>query len=151
MSAIFSFISSDQFIRRNFPPRQYCTHARVCAAQICTAAFCNIGLVYKCGRASFKTPNLCPSTSAAGVLQSQGIIATQSLSLGFSLHGNPNPSLGFSKSESLFLKVIILSLQVYNCENTTEVYEDRSYECFGNFSDSGLVYTVVRRLDLPHR
>ena len=81
----------------------------------------------------------------------RGIIATQSLSLGFSLHGNPNPSLGFSKSESLFLKVIILSLQVYNCENTTEVYEDRSYECFGNFSDSGLVYTVVRRLDLPHR
>ena len=133
-----------------------CTHARVCAAQICTPAFCNIGLVYKCGRASFKTPNLCPSTSAAGVLQSQGIIATQSLSLGFSLHGNPNLSLGFSKSESLFLKRILfkkvtLSVQVYNCENTTEVYEDRSYECFGNFSDSGLVYTVVRRLDLPHR
>ena len=157
MSAIFSFISSDQFIRRNFPPRQQCiVHARVCAAQICTPAFCNIGLVYKCGRASFKTPNLCPSTSAAGVLQSQGIIATQSLSLGFSLHGNPNLSLGFSKSESLFLKRILfkkvtLSVQVYNCENTTEVYEDRSYECFGNFSDSGLVYTVVRRLDLPHR
>ena len=42
-------------------------------------------------------------------------------------------------------------IKVYNCENTTEVYEDRSYECFGNFSDSGLVYTVVRRLDLPHR
>jgi len=45
----------------------------------------------------------------------------------------------------------LMQYQVYNCENTTEVYEDRSYLCFGNFSEAGLVYTVVRRLDLPHR
>ena len=41
--------------------------------------------------------------------------------------------------------------QVYNCENRTEVYEDRSYRCYGVFSEAGLVYTVVQRLDLPHR
>ena len=40
---------------------------------------------------------------------------------------------------------------VYNCENRTEVYEDRSYRCYGVFSEAGLVYTVVQRLDLPHR
>ena len=55
-----------------------------------------------------------------------------------------------TEKRNLF-KVTLSTVQVYNCENTTEVYEDRSYECFGNFSDSGLVYTVVRRLDLPHR
>ena len=38
---------------------------------------------------------------------------------------------------------------VYNCENTTEIYEDRLYQCFGQFSDGGLVYTFTQRLDLP--
>merc|ERR1711892_1119859 len=41
--------------------------------------------------------------------------------------------------------------QVYNCENITEVYEDRSYYCYGAFEENGLVYTVVKRLDLPYR
>ena len=43
-----------------------------------------------------------------------------------------------------------MNYQVYNCENTTEVYEDRSYHCYGAFEDDGLVYTVVKRLDLPY-
>ena len=37
-----------------------------------------------------------------------------------------------------------------NCDNYTEVYEDRSYQCYGSFEEQGLVYTVVRRLDLPY-
>jgi hypothetical protein len=44
-----------------------------------------------------------------------------------------------------------MNYQVYNCENTTEVYEDRSYHCYGAFKENGLVYTVVKRLDLPFR
>jgi len=45
----------------------------------------------------------------------------------------------------------LMQYQVYNCDNMTEVYEDRSYRCYGRFSEAGLVYTVVKRLDLPHR
>ena len=44
-----------------------------------------------------------------------------------------------------------MNYQVYNCENTTEVFEDRSYHCYGVFEENGLVYTVVKRLDLPYR
>ena len=44
-----------------------------------------------------------------------------------------------------------MNYQVYNCENTTEVFEDRSYHCYGGFEEAGLVYTVVKRLDLPYR
>ena len=43
-----------------------------------------------------------------------------------------------------------MNYQVYNCENITEVYEDRSYHCYGAFEENNLVYTVVRRLDLPY-
>jgi len=43
-----------------------------------------------------------------------------------------------------------MNYQVYNCENITEVYEDRSYYCYGAFEENGLVYTVVKRLDLPY-
>ena len=39
--------------------------------------------------------------------------------------------------------------QVYSCANTSEVYEDRLYRCYGVFQELGLTYTAVRRLDLP--
>jgi hypothetical protein len=42
-----------------------------------------------------------------------------------------------------------MEYQVYSCENTTEVYEDRLYQCFGQFQDGGLVYTLTKRLDIP--
>lgn len=42
-----------------------------------------------------------------------------------------------------------MEYKVYNCENTTEVYEDRLYQCYGQFQDGGLVYTFTQRLDLP--
>ena len=45
----------------------------------------------------------------------------------------------------------MMTYQVYNCLNTTEVYEDRLYRCYGVFQESGLVYTAVRRLDLPRK
>jgi len=38
---------------------------------------------------------------------------------------------------------------VYNCDNVTEIYEDRLYQCYGQFQDGGLVYTFTQRLDLP--
>ena len=46
-----------------------------------------------------------------------------------------------------------MEYQVYNCENTTEVYEDRLYQCYGQFEDTvdGLTYTLTQRLDLPHQ
>ena len=46
-----------------------------------------------------------------------------------------------------------MEYQVYNCENSTEVYEDRLYQCYGQFKDDrdGLVYTLTQRLDLPHQ
>ena len=43
----------------------------------------------------------------------------------------------------------LMEYQVYNCENTTEVYEDRLYQCYGQFPDGGLVYTLTKRLDIP--
>jgi hypothetical protein len=43
----------------------------------------------------------------------------------------------------------LMEYQVYSCENTTEVYEDRLYQCFGQFQDGGLVYTLTKRLDIP--
>jgi len=43
----------------------------------------------------------------------------------------------------------LMEYQVYSCENITEVYEDRLYQCFGQFEDEGLTYTFTRRLDLP--
>jgi hypothetical protein len=42
-----------------------------------------------------------------------------------------------------------MEYQVYSCENTTEVYEDRLYQCFGQFEDEGLTYTFTRRMDMP--
>lgn len=45
----------------------------------------------------------------------------------------------------------LMQYQVFNCENKTEVYEDRSYLCYGVFHEGSLTYTVVQRLDLPRR
>ena len=45
----------------------------------------------------------------------------------------------------------MMSYQVYNCLNTTEIYEDRLYRCYGVFTEQGLVYTAVRRIDLPRK
>ena len=45
----------------------------------------------------------------------------------------------------------MMTYQVYNCLNTTEIYEDRLYRCYGVFQENGLVYTAVRRLDLPRK
>ena len=42
-----------------------------------------------------------------------------------------------------------MAYSVYNCANSTEVYEERVYQCYGQFQDGGLVYTFTRRLDLP--
>jgi len=48
-----------------------------------------------------------------------------------------------------------MAYQVYNCANASEVYEDRVYQCYGQFEDTaardGLVYTFTRRLDVPRQ
>jgi len=45
----------------------------------------------------------------------------------------------------------LMQYQVFNCENKTEVYEDRRYLCYGIFKEGSLTYTVMNRLDLPGR
>ena len=45
----------------------------------------------------------------------------------------------------------MMKYQVYNCAAPSEVYEDRVYECYGQYSHGGLVYTLTKRLDLQER
>ena len=56
-----------------------------------------------------------------------------------------------ARSTTLCAATNLMSYQVYNCVNTTEIYEDRLYRCYGVFQENGLVYTPVRRLDLPNK
>ena len=45
----------------------------------------------------------------------------------------------------------VMFYTVYNCGNASEVYEEREYRCFGQWSepDTGLVYTYTERRDIP--
>ena len=45
----------------------------------------------------------------------------------------------------------MMKYQVYNCLQPNEVYEDRLYECYGQYSHGGQVYTLTKRLDLQER
>ena len=45
----------------------------------------------------------------------------------------------------------MMQYQVYNCAEPSEVYEDRLYECYGQYSHGGQVYTLTKRLDLQER
>ena len=42
-----------------------------------------------------------------------------------------------------------MTYQVFSCSNRSEVYEERTYQCRGQFTEGGLTYTLTRRLDLP--
>ena len=53
------------------------------------------------------------------------------------------------RSVTLCSRPDLMRYQVYSCANTSEVYEDRLYRCYGVFQELGLTYTAVRRLDLP--
>ena len=53
------------------------------------------------------------------------------------------------RSVTLCSRPDLMRYQVYSCANTSEVYEDRLYRCYGVFQEAGLTYTAVRRLDLP--
>ena len=44
-----------------------------------------------------------------------------------------------------------MKYQVYNCAVPSEVYEDRLYECYGQYSQAGQVYTLTKRRDLQER
>ena len=55
------------------------------------------------------------------------------------------------QSTTLCAATNLMSYRVYNCLNTSEIYEDRLYRCYGVFQENGLVYTPVRRLDLPNK
>ena len=54
-----------------------------------------------------------------------------------------------ARSVTLCSRPDLMRYQVYSCANTSEVYEDRLYRCYGVFQELGLTYTAVRRLDLP--
>lgn len=43
----------------------------------------------------------------------------------------------------------VMFYTVFNCQNQTEVYEEREYRCFGQWEEDGLVYTYTKRQDLP--
>ena len=45
----------------------------------------------------------------------------------------------------------MMKYQVYNCARPEEVYEDRLYSCYGQYSHGGQVYTLTKRLDLQER
>ena len=55
------------------------------------------------------------------------------------------------RSTTLCNKPDMMRYEVYNCNNITEVYEERLYRCYGVFQENGLTYTAVRRLDLPNK
>ena len=42
-----------------------------------------------------------------------------------------------------------MTYTVFSCSNKTEVYEERQYQCRGQFTEDGLTYTLTKRLDLP--
>ena len=42
-----------------------------------------------------------------------------------------------------------MTYTVFSCSNRTEVYEERQYQCRGQFVEAGLTYTLTKRLDLP--
>ena len=42
-----------------------------------------------------------------------------------------------------------MTYQVFSCSNRSEVYEERTYQCRGQFTEGELTYTLTRRLDLP--
>ena len=44
-----------------------------------------------------------------------------------------------------------MKYQVYSCAAPAEVYEDRLYECYGQYSQAGQVYTLTKRRDLRER
>merc|ERR1740129_1021621 len=44
-----------------------------------------------------------------------------------------------------------MKYQVYSCAAPSEVYEDRLYECYGQYSHGGQVYTLTKRLDLQRQ
>jgi len=56
-----------------------------------------------------------------------------------------------ARSTTLCNKPDMMRYEVYNCNNITEVYEERLYRCYGVFQENGLTYTAVRRLDLPNK
>ena len=43
----------------------------------------------------------------------------------------------------------VMFYTVFNCQNQSEVYEEREYRCFGQWEEQGLVYTYTERRDLP--
>ena len=43
----------------------------------------------------------------------------------------------------------VMFYTVFNCNNQSEVYEEREYRCFGQWQEDGLVYTYTERRDIP--
>ena len=45
----------------------------------------------------------------------------------------------------------VMFYTVFNCANASEVYEEREYRCFGQWTEpsTGLVYTYTERRDIP--
>ncbi|XP_003742687.1 uncharacterized protein LOC100901396, partial [Galendromus occidentalis] len=42
----------------------------------------------------------------------------------------------------------IMFYTVYNCENSTHIYEEREYNCLGNWDEDGITYSFTHRRDV---
>jgi hypothetical protein len=84
------------------------------------------------GRADFEDPPHCPLVGEySGILpDAEGLCARS-----YADCNNPE----------------VMFYTVFNCGNASEVYEEREYRCFGQWSEpeTGLVYTYTERRDIP--
>jgi len=44
----------------------------------------------------------------------------------------------------------IMLYSVSSCSDLSQVYDDREYQCFGQWEEDGLLYTFTKRRDLPN-
>ncbi len=102
------------------------------SSQLCSAENFSPGQWVTLGRMQIEEPPRCPlSGEFTGVLpDAEGLCARS-----YADCNNPE----------------VMFYTVFNCNNTTEVYEEREYLCYGQWieEETGLVYTYTERRDIP--
>jgi len=102
------------------------------SSQLCSAENFSPGQWITLGRLPSEEPSRCPLNGEfTGVLpDAEGLCARS-----YADCNNPE----------------VMFYTVFNCNNTTEVYEEREYLCYGQWieEETGLVYTYTERRDLP--
>merc|ERR1711944_350272 len=44
----------------------------------------------------------------------------------------------------------IMYYSVSSCSESSQIYDDREYQCFGQWEEDGLLYTFTKRRDIPN-